>query len=240
LLGDHHSFYRKPNNTGNILNPNPPPGCGVATVPDASVPADIGYVRIPAFNGDNVAEVNLATSLHARIAAQDRSDLAGWIVDVRGNGGGDMWPMIAGVGPILGDGTAGYFISVTGTTPWGYNGVGSFDGTFVAVRPDPVYRLIAPNPRVAVLTNEGVASSGEAVVVAFRGRPNTRSFGARTCGVPTSNAGHTLSDGAVLFVTDAVDGDRNRNRYDSPIFPDEPIADSSTTVDRAIQWLRGG
>src|SRR4051812_15802719 len=34
----------------------------------------------------------------------------GWIVDIRGNRGGSMWPMLAGVGPILGEGLVGEFI----------------------------------------------------------------------------------------------------------------------------------
>jgi carboxyl-terminal processing protease len=45
------------------------------------------------------------------------------------------------------------------------------------------YKLVVPSPRVAVLTDTGVASSGEAI--AFRGRPNTRSFGTPTCGLST-------------------------------------------------------
>ena len=30
--------------------------------------------------------------------------------DLRGNIGGNMWPMIAGVGPILGDGIIGWIV----------------------------------------------------------------------------------------------------------------------------------
>ena len=33
---------------------------------------------------------------------------------LRGNGGGNMWPMIAGVGPLLGEGPLGYFIGPIG------------------------------------------------------------------------------------------------------------------------------
>jgi len=40
-------------------------------------------------------------------ASADRDDLIGWIVDLRGNGGGNMWPMLAGVGPVLGEGVVG-------------------------------------------------------------------------------------------------------------------------------------
>ena len=239
LLNDHHSFYQRATG-GGISNPRFPSGCAVPAVADATVPADIGYLRIGAFSGNAAAEVALATDLHSRIAAQDRDGLAGWIVDLRGNGGGDMWPMLAGAGPILGEGTAGYFIAPAYTTAWGYNGTASVDGTFLAVQLEKPYRLIAQNPRVAVLTNEAVASSGEAIVVAFRGRPNARSFGARTCGVPTANRAFVLSDGSSLFLTTAVDADRNRVTYDSAIPPDETSTDPDATVARAIAWIRGG
>lgn len=239
LLNDHHSFYQRATG-GGISNPRLPSGCAVPAVADATVPADIGYLRIGAFSGNAAAEVALANDLHARIAAQDRDGLAGWIVDLRGNGGGDMWPMLAGAGPILGEGTSGYFIAPSYTTPWGYNGSASFDGTFLAVQPEMPHRLIAQDPRVAVLTNEAVASSGEAIVVAFRGRPNARSFGARTCGVPTANRAFVLSDGSSLFLTTALDADRNHVTYDSAIPPDEALSDTDATVARAVTWIRGG
>jgi len=88
LLNDHHSFYQRPTG-GGISNPRFPSGCAVPAVADATVPADIGYLRIGAFSGNTAAEVALATDLHSRIAAQDRDGLAGWIVDLRGNGGGN-------------------------------------------------------------------------------------------------------------------------------------------------------
>jgi C-terminal processing protease CtpA/Prc len=45
-----------------------------------------------------------ARQIQDTIASRDRDDLIGWIVDLRSNGGGNMWPMIAGLGPILGEG----------------------------------------------------------------------------------------------------------------------------------------
>lgn len=61
----------------------------------------------------------------------DAPDLVGWIVDLRGNGGGNMWPMIAGVGPVLGEGTAGAFVDPDdNVTLWGYaNGASIADGS---------------------------------------------------------------------------------------------------------------
>lgn len=60
----------------------------------------------------------------------NRDDPAGWIVDLCGNGGGNMWPIIAGVGSVLGDDLLGFFISPTGrTTRRELRDGGSFRGT---------------------------------------------------------------------------------------------------------------
>jgi hypothetical protein len=236
LLNDRHSFFRQPGGS-NILNPNAPTDCGVASSPVTGVPADIGYVYVGAFGGPGGAE--FAAQIQQRIREQDSDQIAGWIVDVRRNGGGNMWPMIAGVGPILGAGTAGFFVPPFGSaTRWGYGAQGSFSGSALAQPVSDAYALRRPNPRVAVLTDKGVASSGEAVVVAFRARPDTRSFGTETCGVPTSNFGFAMSDGATLLLTTALDADRTGQTYDAPIAPDEVITDPGGVVQRAIEWIR--
>lgn len=52
-----------------------------------------------------------ANALHAVAASLESSRPSGWIVDLRGNRGGNMYPMLAAIGFILGDGSAGYFVS---------------------------------------------------------------------------------------------------------------------------------
>ncbi|MFJ8555082.1 S41 family peptidase [Streptomyces sp. NPDC093676] len=97
----------------------------------------------------------------------------------------------------------------------------------------------------AVLTGKRTASSGEAVVVAFRGRPQTRFFGEQTSGVPTGNEMYRLSDGAMLVLTEVKDADRTGRAYDAPIPPDveivkdpRPVARNQDEVLQAAQsWL---
>jgi hypothetical protein len=48
------------------------------------------------------------------ICSLDQVHPGGWIVDLRGNSGGDMWPMVAGLGPIIGDGVLGAFVAPDG------------------------------------------------------------------------------------------------------------------------------
>jgi C-terminal processing protease CtpA/Prc len=133
--------------------------------------------------------------------------------------------MLAGLGPILGKGEVGGSVDVDGNKQiWAYqDGQASAAGQiFVQIQGTP-YELQAKSPPVAVLTGLKTASAGEAVVVAFRGRPNTRSFGLYTAGVPTGNSGFTLSDGAVIALTTSVFADRTGQTYDDRIYPDELV-----------------
>ena len=94
---------------------------------------------------------------------------------------------------------------------------------------------------VAVLTSGRTGSSGDAMVVAFRGRANSRSFGAPTFGVPTANAGHRLADGTVLQLTGALFVDRNGRGDGTSLVPDEPVRElgvGDRTRQAAIEWLR--
>jgi carboxyl-terminal processing protease len=102
------------------------------------------------------------------------------------------------------------------------------------------YTLRRPMPRVAVLTDVRVASSGEATVIAFRGRPNTRSFGEPTCGLSTANQTFPLPDGATLILTVSSMADRHAVVYGDRVAPDEVIANPDEVVVRAVAWLLGG
>ncbi|MFI8166039.1 hypothetical protein ACIGAN_06725 [Streptomyces sp. NPDC085931] len=82
------------------------------------------------------------------------------------------------------------------------------------------------------------------MTVAFRGRPDTRSFGEATTGLPTGNVRHRLSDGAILNLTEVKDADRTGRTYDSPIPPDQPVVDNpgrrggeDPVVSAAVTWL---
>ena len=179
-----------------------------------AVPADIGYVRVEEFSSTvQGADREFADAIQAQIRSRDAANLAGWIVDVRSNRGGNMWPMVAGVGAVPRRGRRRLFVPPSGAqTPWSYRAGAAFEwhnrnrahipGVCIA-------RRCASRRR---LDGQFVASSGEAVVVSFRARANTRSFGAATCGQSTANARFRLSDGATLQLTTSLMADRNSDR----------------------------
>jgi carboxyl-terminal processing protease len=236
LLGDGHSSYRAPDGTVLFVANRT---CSASDPVVGEIPADVGYVKVGAFGGSGGEATAFAQGVQIAIAQADRDSLVGWLVDLRGNGGGNMWPMIAGLGPVLGEGPAGFFIGpVGGQTPWAYqNGSSTSGGTAVVSVPSP-YRLRREQPLVAVLSDNRIASSGEATLISFSGRSGARSFGTPTCGLSTANSPFTLSDGAVLNLTVAVMADRHRTKHGDSIAPDELVADPSQVVPRAIAWLR--
>lgn len=238
LLGDHESYYMT--GGGALVGPAPVGGCGAAAPTPHSLPDTIAYVKVASCDCEGSAATQFAESIHRAIKAADRVGLAGWIVDLRGNFGGDMWSMIAGIGPVLGEGTIGWIVYNDREYEREYrNGAAiSFGETFASVA-DP-YALLKDYPRVAVLTDGIVASSGEAIVVVFRGRPGTRSFGTPTCGHHHLQQEFRLSDGASLFLVSGQHADRTKKRYGGPIDPDEVIAEPGEAVNRAVAWLLGG
>jgi carboxyl-terminal processing protease len=231
-LGDKHSTFAPARLVKEATAQQPP------LYPDESVPGDIGYIRIPWVVGSQQQLATYMTRVHAYIKERDKPALKGWIVDLRGNMGGNMWPMLVGVGPVLGDDTLGYLVEANTTkTAWRYEkGQALLDGDIQA-ETAPYYTLKSSHPVVAVLTDTLTASSGEAVAVAFKARKHTRSFGAGTCGVPTSRSRFDLSDGSVLLLTTAVFADRRLVRYGHSIAPDEFLRPAEV-VPRAIRWIR--
>ena len=238
-LGDGHSSYRTPSGTVIFVATRTCSGSGGPS--NAGVPAGIGYVSVASFGGTPAEATAFADAIQDRIRAADREGLTGWIVDLRGNGGGNMWPMIAGVGPVVGDGVLGFFISPTGAaTMWEFRDGASWSGGSVQQRVTSPYRLRRERPRVAVLTDSAIASSGEATLIAFKERPDTRLFGLPSCGLSTANRAFSLSDGAVLNLTVSVMADRQRTTYGDRVMPDEVLTDRSELIARAVAWLQGG
>ena len=190
------------------------------------------------------------TKLQRIVSDLDHSHPAGWVVDLRGNVGGNMWPMLAGIGPVLGEGDdLGEFFNVDGHSVWRYrDGIAAEVGNEKETPYPPVegtpYKL-AGSPNAAVLIDRSTGSSGEAIAIAFRGRPHTRFFGEHTTGVSTVNQTYALSDGASLWLTIGVQADRSGHQYIDGLSPDEVIQSDDKmlpdgqdpVLQEALRWL---
>jgi carboxyl-terminal processing protease len=235
MLADKHSYYIRPDGSL-VFNPESPTQstgeCTPTEFAPVATPPDIGYLRA------TITPPTPKEDIQDALRKMDGPRVVGWIVDLRNSRGGNMWPAIAGLGTLLGEGTAGFFIDADDTaTPWGFADGAAFLGE------QSIDRLISPHRlsstgRVAVLTDTGVASSGEAVAVAFRARPNTRSFGTSTCGLSTAVNQFPLKTGGRIALVVATMADRTKTKYGGKIPPDELIEDPSRLVSRAVEWLR--
>ena len=236
LVGDGHSAYIPVRGTPISV---PTRTCDAPIVLQRPpLPPSVGYVRVRRFTGTPAEATIYAQQLQDSIRREDRDGIVGWIVDLRGNSGGNMYPMLAGIGPIIGEGIHGYFVDADGVaTSFSYReGISSYADTPLH-QVSGVYQLKTANPRVAVLTDGWVASSGEAIAVAFRGRPDTRSFGTPTCGLSTGNSTWFLSDTSRLVITSTIMADRTRRSYGDVVTPDEVITNADNAVARAVEWL---
>lgn len=222
------------------------PGIPVGRMLDAR----IAYVYVPGFAGTSPGRVLArADSTLAIVRDLDTNGggaaPCGWVVDLRGNSGGNMHPMIAGLGPLLGDGIAGMFVDADDARTYWYHRagvvgqrVGGTDYPQVSVTTPHVLRRAAP--AIAVLYGAATASSGEATAISFIGLPNARSFGTPTWGLTTGNRPFFLPDGAVLNLATTVEGDRTGRLYGGKLVPDEPtgafVTDPRTaTIDGAMR-----
>lgn len=235
-LQDHHSFFLTPEEMVSANNAPPPE----KTLPKVDlVDGKYAEVIVPGF-GSLDADQNrkYADEMQQNIRELDLKNPCGWIVDLRMNIGGNMWPMMAGLGPILGDGIFGYFINPDGTKgACSYqNGKAMSGSDMVAQISGQPYRISHPDAPVAVLLGKETASSGEIIALSFIGRSNTRSFGSKTRGLTTANMTFPMSDGAMIFLTIAVDADRTGKVYGQEISPDvETLGDGIPK--EALQWL---
>ena len=95
-LGDHHSgFFPPPSKNGESVPTMP------FTRPSGAVDADaIGRLTLPGFSSDTALAAEYVGAAEDVLAA----DACGWIVDLRGNPGGNLFPMLAALAPLLGPG----------------------------------------------------------------------------------------------------------------------------------------
>ncbi|MFF2146172.1 S41 family peptidase [Kitasatospora sp. NPDC058190] len=233
-LGDRHSRFYPPAQETEV--DADPATVNAPTV--ARLDGGIASLTLPAVNGSDRTYAEYVTRGRAAVAG---AEACGWVVDLRGEIGGGMWAPLAVAAPILGEGPLGAFVTPGGKrSTWSIrDGVPYLDDTPQA-SPDANSSDAAPNPPVAVLTSQATGSAGEAVTIAFIGRPATRSFGQHTYGVPTGNDPHRLSDGAVLLLTEAAEADRTGRVHEGPIEPDEtvdPRKDNDPTLAAAVNWL---
>lgn len=195
-------------------------------------------MKVAGFTGNLDAAVNFARNTQNYTQRQADTGKDRRIVDLSGNGGGNIYPMVAGLGPFLGENGLGHFFDANGdATVWGYGNNASYVGSEMVTQVENPADMIDPSAKVAVIMDNITASSSEATAISFIGRPNTRFFGTASCGLSTGNIGFQLSDGARFALTASTMADRNKNKCGGQIEPDETFDNSEDLQARVEQWL---
>jgi C-terminal processing protease CtpA/Prc len=192
--------------------------------PTVTTTGDVTTVVVPELAGGSPqTQQRYADTLADGIAAAAPAT-CGWVVDLRGNTGGTMYPMLSGVSALLPDGPALFFSDrhdrTTAQVTIQDDGAGLNGRTTTRVRPDP-----GVSGSVAVLQDERTASSGEVVLTAFRGLDDVTTFGAPSAGYTSANIPYRLYDGAQLVVTESVYVDR-----DGVVLDEQPLPAAHPTA----------
>ncbi len=197
-----------------------------------------GYMHLPKATGtDEAFYERYAATGHEIIRRV--GDVSGWILDLRTNGGGNSWPMLAAAGPLIGEGDCCFFVSRTGqrNTISYRKGASAWNGEAIYTVENPVQPLPDTVP-VAVLISYRTGSAGEIVLIACLGRPNLQTFGQLSRGIPTANTRFAMPDvsgeDVFLTLTTHISADRRGRTYDSHIRPDMTCHDALTA---AQVWL---
>lgn len=205
----------------------------------------IGYLKIVGI-GPNVDIQKEAEKIRAAVIKLSKDKVNNWIIDLRYNGGGNMYPMVTGLGTLIGDGIVGKLVSSSKATLFSWR---ILNGNFIYDVPDVVTLKNNPKfkslPKVAVLTSRWTVSSGEILATCFKGRPNTKFFGEATGGYTTNNNWEIINEQVILNISTGIYCDRNGNIYDKNIPVDVEIpfevvkeTEKDNCINEAIKWLK--
>lgn len=226
VAGGVHSWLMTPADVSSIAEQNAP-GASFP-VPTVSTRDGISVLTLPGFQGEEPEAVERyeSSGREAMRAAAASTD-CGWIVDLRANGGGNAWPMLAVAAPLLDDGDVvglkrGEVVQWAHVDDGGVVSTPGGDDTASAGG----FAIDAP---VALLTSGVTASAAEIVAIAFAGQADAVRVGKPTAGLTTGNEARELRDGARLILTTTYDVDRTGRVYDGPLVPDVEVAPGPDT-----------
>jgi carboxyl-terminal processing protease len=256
LFGDDHTYLTQINWRDDFTAPGDTPGkpsqlpmprgqlldrrIACIEVPRFVDPSGLGSL----FSFQDGPAQEYVRTLQRLLVSLDKQDPEGWIVDLRSNEGGSVWPMLEGLSPLVPEGEL-YSLDMPQfgrrvTTWFVYGRVTQFPWLCAFPLGNPPPRLVRGRAPVAVLIGPKTGSAGEAVAIAFKGRPSTRFIGAATGGLTTAPMSFDLGHTLVLFVTIGRLRDSLGNAYGGPIEPDENIGTDSEEHDRTAALEAAG
>lgn len=177
----------------------------------------MAYISLPGFACYHFAEWDeFVNTFYKKIEELNAQKPKGWILDLRENGGGMFYPMLAALSPMLDKQNAIGTVDAEGQYAFfEFDRDGNlFEGKqkvhHFNIKKVP-QRITKP---IIVMVSKKTSSSGEFSTIAFAGQKNVRIIGQNTMGLTSGNQEYKLSDGAFLVLTTGNIVDRNKKEYD--------------------------
>lgn len=259
-LGDKHATIRNPNNGAMIAyytGPNDESGF-LERQPDFhnNVISDINakfsyeimenhvaYLKVVGIGPGDIKEQ--AEEIRNGLKEAKAAGANKWILDLRYNGGGNVNPMLAGLAPLLGDGSIGGAVNAKEEIIRTYKiEKAEFHNNGAIVCEMDALPKIDQSEKLVVLLSRYTVSSGELVAIAFKGRDHTIFIGEPTAGYTTGNGFDRISDELALVISQDVFMDRNENIYykNVPVDIDSEFQHNTTLendlqIQTAIEWF---
>jgi len=209
----------------------------------------VGYIRVPSMQVYDPTQINsYAQSLSDIVTELSSKCKKGFIIDLRLNGGGNLYPMLSGLSQFLGNQPIAYETDINDSIirTWELkNGnfvIGGYQATDIKTKHKSKLQSIP----IVVLIGPVTKSSGSMTAIAFKGRPNTIFIGEPTAdGYTTSNGYFQFAPNLTLNFSTNYVADRNNCIYKTTVNPEILIShgdnfDNLMTDKKiiyAIKWL---
>ncbi|MBL7790656.1 MAG: S41 family peptidase [Chitinophagales bacterium] len=161
-----------------------------------------------------------------------KSNIKGLIVDLRGNGGGNMYPMIACILPFIELDSLGYFIKKNTKTSW----YAIFQENKMPINRVRPYKCKTLDLKIAVLIDSKTGSAAEMTAISLIGKNNVKLLGQPSSGLVTANKRFKLSNGSILALAVAWCADRNGRVYKDRLEPDIRVKNEDI-IREALNWI---
>ncbi|WP_316795784.1 S41 family peptidase [Pedobacter agri] len=201
------------------------------------------YINLPdigSFNNDDWNEY--VNEFYRQVNLLQKQKPKGWILDIRENFGGMLYPMFAAVAPFLDVANVVGIKDAEGEIDYfNYKNNKFYEGkqatqNFITKEKKPK-RINSP---VAVLIKKKTGSSAEFITAAFVGQKNATLIGENTQGLTSGNQEYRLDDGAFIALTVGNIVNRSGTEYANigqGISPNVIIKKSKEKNETALAYL---
>nr|WP_295867747.1 S41 family peptidase [uncultured Chitinophaga sp.] len=188
------------------------------------IKGNYGYIRIPGNNDFGFKKVDsIANDIVSNINAIDAENLKGWIIDLRVNTGGNMYPILLALKEFIGnDVIFGGFRNARDESSGNWE-IKDHHLLIDGIQLDRKSSLAYPNKAripIVVLISGYTASAGEMTAISFIGRPNVYLVGEPTANYTTAVQGFEMGESAAINLSTDYVIDRNHKIYKNSIVPD--------------------